>query len=90
MISSGTTAVTTNGDTAVNLIANAEKAFVRRVWIVNGAVAGFFSIDGGNTYAYLKASVTTEIELPAPQPVVVKVKRIASGTDLADVYGYAA
>lgn len=89
-ITSGTTATATNGDTAVTLL-DTSRSLVRRVTIINeGSVAGFFSVDNGANYARLPATSSVTVILQSQKPCVVKVKRIASGTDLANVWGFAA
>lgn len=88
MISSGTTAVVTTTNTAVTLIA-ANVHPCRNITIVNGSVAGFFSIDGGTTYCFMAASSINTLNGVFISSVAVKVKRITDGSDLANVYGYA-
>lgn len=89
MISSGVTATATSGDTAVTLFDCAGTA-VFRVTVVNeGGVAGFFSIDGGTTWARLPATSSVTVPIPEkPRSIICKVKRIAGGSNLSGVYGF--
>lgn len=93
MLDSGTTAIATSSDTAETVIANSSGVIIRHgVTVINeGAVAGFFSINNGNNWFRLPAgpaSVTLEID-KLPFAPVVKVKRIASGSDVTGVYAFA-
>lgn len=84
--SSGETAVTTNSNTAVTLVTLAKDELTTSVTIINeGSVAGFFSLDGGTTWARLPADCSLTIPHETNQSILVK--RVADGTDLADVYG---
>jgi hypothetical protein len=90
MESSGVTAVATSGDAAVVAIA-ANTNFRRNVRIVNeGAPSGFFSVDGGTTWHRLPGTAASTTAVPTVLLNVlirsVQVKRIASGTDLANVF----
>jgi hypothetical protein len=98
MITSGETAVSTSGDTSVALLtfpAAGSTTSERHgeLNIINeGAAAGFFSIDGEVTWARLPAASAVRVDLskkPIAGGTVVKVKRIASGTNLATVYAWA-
>ena len=96
MYTSGTTAVTTSSDTAVSVTltgvdsAPGISGGIKHVRIVNeGAAAGFFSTDGGTNWARLPAQFVAEHEFANPFPPAnlnLKVKRIASGTNLSGVY----
>lgn len=87
MPSSGTSATTTNSDSAVTLVA-AQSIGFRHVLIVNeGSVAGFWSKDG-NEWHRLPADFFLILDyshehLRGP----LQVKRTPGGTDLAGVYG---
>ena len=89
-VSSGTSAVATSGDAAVNVVTVVQ---VTHLVIVNeGTAKGFFSIDGGTTWFYLPAgsasapsSVSVNTYLAN---VTIQVKRVASGTDLSGVYAF--
>lgn len=93
MYSSGTTAVATSNDTAVSLITIPAGASYNRLVIINeGTVAGFYSIDGGNTWARLPAGVAGtpyRVECLDRSSTSPQVKRIASGSNLASVYASA-
>jgi len=91
LTSSGLSAVRTTTDAAVDLIAFDPTSFktYHNVQITNGAVVGAFSIDGGVTWAYMAASTTYVLEHVAGGIRGVKVKRVAGGSDVADVYGFA-
>jgi hypothetical protein len=90
-----TTAVATTGNDPVNLLANPDGTILRRIHIINtGTVAGYFSLDGGNTWAYLPAGHTDRpyelvIELLQGTNSTIKVKRVADGNNLEGVYGIA-
>jgi hypothetical protein len=91
MISSGETAISTSGDTAVTALTNtAGSGRKPYVDIINeGAAAGFYSIDSGGTYARLPAASAIHLDLkhnPLAEGTTIKVKRVASGTDLSGVY----
>ena len=92
MITSGETAIATSGDTAVDVFTSptaGSTGYTQVVVINEGAVAGFFSIDGGTTWARLPAS-SSIICKPANASVPsLKVKRVASGTNLAGIWGWA-
>ena len=84
--SSGETAVSTNSNTPVTLIALAADELTTAITIINeGAVAGFFSLDGGTTWARLPAEST--VTIPHETSKSIMVKRTTDGSDLADVYG---
>ena len=87
--SSGTAAVATTNDDAVDLLANASGDFLHEITIVNtGEAPGFGTIDGGATWHYLPAgpsSRTFDIR-HAPRKAVVKVKRVPGGTNMTGVY----
>lgn len=81
---SSETPVVTTTDAAVVAIADVPQT-CRNVRLVNGAVAGFFSVDAGTTWHRLPASAVTEFR--SIHPITdVRVKRITAGTNLADVY----
>jgi hypothetical protein len=87
--SSGITAGATTSDTAVTLISaetiRAKAGVAVHGAITNGSVAGFYSLDGGTTWDRLPASVRTAFYDAGPIKDV-QVKRVPSGSDLADVY----
>lgn len=91
MLSSGETPISTASDNPVDVIENAAREIVRdEISILNGAVAGYFSIDGGKTWAYLPASRSTTIRIAGtPFAPKVQVKRVPAGSDLTDVYAFA-
>lgn len=82
--SSGTTAITTSGDTAVDVTLTPSGEQCRAVQIV-AAVAGFISFDNGTVYHPFS---TGRNVFPFPGPFVptIKVKRIPSGTDLSATF----
>lgn len=90
---SGATAISTTADAAVALFT---ASHCKRVRIVNtGAVAGYFSVDSGTTYFYLPA--TASGTNPVPVDVVrdpgefnciIYIKRVASGSNVSNVFGY--
>lgn len=86
MISSGITAITTASDTAVDVLTLSGRNC--RLLITNGAVAGFFSVDNGTTWAPLPASTTLTL-YGLQIETKVQVKRIAGGSNLAGVYAAA-
>jgi len=88
MPSSGTTAITTSGDTAVTAIA-ADVLNNQDCWIYalnNGAAGGFISWDATNSVWYALPATTGFIIPRARVKGAIKVKRIPSGTDLSGVY----
>jgi hypothetical protein len=86
--SSGITAVSTSGDTAVDVISSSTGNFERAVVHNTGAAAGFFSVDGGTIWHHIPAAASMSVTLPAGQSgnPTIKVKRIASGTNMSGVY----
>lgn len=92
MISTGIVAVVTAGDSPVTILNPGIAPLVsnyQNITINNsGTISGFFSVDGGATWCYLRpSSDTTLLQAPIPGPVLVK--RIPGGTDLAGVFAYA-
>jgi len=84
MKSSGTTAVTTSSAAAVTLVDPAGTTY-NRVRIVNeGAVAGFWSVNGTD-WARLSASSSIDVDVE-PCSQILQVKRDGS-SNLASVYG---
>jgi hypothetical protein len=83
----GTTAVATTSDTAVEaLAANATDTYLH-VRIANGGTAaGFYSIDGGTTWTYLPAGASVHDWGVRIVNKAIQVKRIPSGSDLASIY----
>ena len=83
----------TSGDGSVTLIAaDNSHAFKHLVLSNLGAASGFWSIDGGNTWLPLPAATTLTLNffannIGATLANGVKIKRIASGTDLSAVWG---
>lgn len=90
MISSGTTALATSGDTAVELLPATGAGFYSKLVIINeSGTAGFFSLDGGLTWARWPTSFKT-LELDTPvRNQSIKFKRVASGTDVTGLYAFA-
>lgn len=90
-VSSGTTAIATTADTAVEAIAAASAIGARNVRAVNeGTVAGFISFNGGGVWHRLPPGATgipyvTDFQ-NVPVSGAIQVKRIASGSNLAGVY----
>lgn len=92
MISNGINAIVTAGDAAVYVFTTPSPptglSYSQLAIINEGSVAGFFSIDGGTTWARLPATSSVVIPISTNAPSL-KVKRIASGTDLAGIWGWA-
>jgi len=88
MPSSGTTAITTSSDTAVEAIAAASiGAGHYWMYVLNtGAAGGFVSWDAANAVWYAMPATTGFIIPDADVSGAVQVKRIASGSNLAGVY----
>lgn len=87
MFSNGTTAIATTDDTAVSVFTSSSGYLVNQLTVINeGGVAGFFSDDGGTTWARLPATSSVTIKITPPKAVDVKVKRVASGSNLSGVY----
>jgi len=84
--SSGTTAIATSGDTAVDAIADGLVMERQLVLINEGSVAGFWSIDGGTTWSRLPANCAMKLDRNGAPFTGVKVKRVAGGSDLSGVY----
>ncbi len=91
LISSDTTAVATVSDAAVTLVAGVGPGRgYRYIAVINeGAVAGFFSIDGGTRWARLPASGSVFLSNIQTAGEVVKIKREPGGSNLSGVYGFA-
>ena len=92
MLNSGVnTGVVTAGNAAVTLIATGGQLF-NRVVVVNTATgAGFVSIDGGVTWAYLPAATTSAagyLELWQTGTGDIQVKRMPGGADIT-CFGFA-
>ena len=86
----GTTAeaVATTSDTAVTVISSIDRDEADLHILNTSSVAGFFSIDGGTTWGYLPAG-PCDIKLSGvPSSASVKVKRIASGSNLTGIYAW--
>ena len=91
MISSGTTAKATTDDTSVVLLAKADmprKANLTIRIVNEGAVAGFYSVDGGAAWARLPASSIVEDQSQEVNGSLL-MKRVASGSNLSGVYASA-
>jgi hypothetical protein len=88
MPSSGTTAITTSSDTAVEAIAAASIGPGHYwVYVVNaGANGGFISWDSANSVWYYMPANTGFIVPDADVSGAIQVKRIPSGSNLASVY----
>jgi hypothetical protein len=87
MLSSGTSAITTNSTASVQLLSVPSQTLFKLLAIINeGTTAGFFSIDNGTTWARLPAGA----EFGLRDIVVtgnVLVKRDSS--DLSGIFGWA-
>jgi hypothetical protein len=84
---SGASAITTSSDTAVEAIA--ASSLPRGHYgmrIENGAVAGWWSPNGGTSWLYMKASMDLLIPSIHLSGKAIQVKRIASGSNLANVF----
>jgi len=88
-VTSGVTGIATTDDTAVELIAAQSNAGeFHHARIINaGAAPGFVSLDEGTSWHYMPANYVLEFDDILIRAVAVQVKRVASGTDLSDVYG---
>lgn len=85
--SSGTTAIATTDDNAVAVLANANSDLASEITIINGAVDGFWSADGGATWMRLPANTSDTLNLRhCPIAAVVKIKRIAGGSNMTGVF----
>ena len=87
VVSSGITAIATVADDAVEAIPIEEATALRNCRVVNTAVAGGFISFGGDTWHYLPAATAA---VPATALFnniaisgAIRVKRIASGTDIS-------
>lgn len=76
----------TTTDAAVSVLTVPTTAVWRHLHIVNGAVAGNFSVDGGASFRYLPANETRTLD---DIQVIgsIQIKRVASGSNMADVSG---
>lgn len=93
MRSSGTTAISTSSDAAVDVLTADSRYHDREVTVTNtGTAAGFVSINGGTTWFYLPPGITgapvrrTFDLRHRPFSAHVQVKRIASGSNLSGIY----
>ena len=86
----GTTAeaVATTSDTAVTVLSSIDRDEADLHILNTSSVAGFFSIDGGTTWAYLPAGPCDLKLAGVPSSASVKVKRIASGSNLTGNYAW--
>lgn len=91
MYSSGTTAIATSGAGNVTLVTVPAGGMYNRLVIVNtGTVAGFFSLDGGNTWGYISAgnaTVAGGAEWYGKASSSVVMKRLG-GSDMTGVFAY--
>jgi len=88
-VTSGTTAKATTADTAVEVIATQGPARTfRHARLINeGAVAGFWSADGGSTWSRLPAATVITDDDIYIRDKAVQVKRVAGGSDLSGIWG---
>ncbi len=87
---SGVTAKATTANAAIEVIAATNAKIFRHVRIVNeGAVAGFFSIDGGTNWERLPASAVVTDDGIFIKNMAIQIKRISGGSDLSGVFGAA-
>lgn len=89
MITSGETALATTSDTAITLILNTDfQDKYNALTIINeSAVAGFFSCDGGMTWARLEPSAATTLDrIYLNQSILVK--RVAGGSNVTGLFGF--
>lgn len=97
LVSSGQTAKATSNNEAVALIAALALPAAYRLQhlaITNeGAGAGFFSIDGGTTWARLPAGPAAAVVLDdlclTRRAGAILVKRVEDGANVTGVYAYA-
>lgn len=85
--STGTTALATSGDTAVQALSS-DTATYHKVVINNaGSAAGFFSLDGSSgPWHFIGAGQAIVVQDQVIVASSVYIKRIPSGTDMASVY----
>ncbi len=84
---SGSTAKATTDDTAVEAIAASSLSRGHYgMRIENGAVAGWWSPDAGTTWLYMKANMDLLIQSIKLNGKAIQVKRIAGGSNLANVF----
>ena len=87
---SGLTAKATSSDSVVELIAADGSNDLYQVIIANeGSVAGFYSIDGGTTWHRLPSEHVTQINNVLISNKAIQMKRVASGSNVLDVYAEA-
>ena len=85
-VSSGETPKTTVLNDAITLIVASTTQLYTVVRIVNtGAVAGFYSYDGGTTWHYLPANSAIEDDVIIAN-AAIQVKRITDGSNLTGLY----
>lgn len=87
-LTSGTAAISTTDDNPVTLIANTGKLIASVVNVINeGAIPGFVSVDGGNSWARMPATSTRTFNVQhLPFGPVVKAKRVSGGANMTDLY----
>jgi len=87
MISSGTTALSTSSDTVVQALAANTTQVCHHLRVANlGSVQGFYSIDGGTTWACLPANTVLTDDGVEFAGSAVQIKRVAGGSNLDNVY----
>ena len=88
LLSSGETALATTSDTAVTAIAaDTTQNYLNELVIINeGTTPGFFSIDGGTTWARIPAGPSS-VRIATRQIYSgVKIKRVAGGSNLSGIW----
>jgi hypothetical protein len=89
MISSGTTASFTSDDTAITLLAASAYSYTQLVILNESGIAGFFSIDGGTTWARW-ADGAKALTIPLTErSQAIKFKRVASGANVTGLWAFA-
>ena len=84
--SSGLTALATTTDAVVEAISNEKALGANHLQVNNeGAVAGFISWDGGSNWHRVKASTIQTYDHMGTTNAV-QIKRVAGGSNMADVY----
>jgi hypothetical protein len=85
--SSGETAISTSSDAEVTVLTLTQGGYTEVVITNEGTVAGFVSIDNGSTWMRLPAGPSSRtFSVRGMLRMVVKVKRVASGSNLTGIW----
>ena len=86
-LSSGETAKATTDDNPITLIDATDQETIGHLTIINeGGVAGFFSVDGGETWLRLPANGARSLDGLQVFNQAIQAKRVAGGSNLSGVY----